>query len=475
MKRRFIAATLAMLISANFLACGGSKKEEKDTKEKTSTSEEEKNKSEGKVVSIASIREKYASSEEASYTEAKYNLDKTHVFKFEIEEEVAKKFEENLSDIYTVALDAAGTQIVDAQISIDSESGDLKVKPPKAGVFADNDDQLKNNSEIIVEDFDATTEREFDYEWGNANNYYLIKKVDTKTGEKLSKPEITIFTVKSEIGAPTIKYGVNKDGLVEFSWNEIEGADSYTVCEVYRDNSDKGNSYRLKELVKTKKNKFSDFPGNILDMGDEVIQTNGVFKLENKDADGEMKENTAREYCVIATAGEKKSSISNILSTKEAASRAIVELDHERNMKLEENLPKIDPDKERTPQSIERFKQTPTHYYVKMGDGKSVLAPVDYDTKYLEFREHEKYGMLAEARYKVRGTSLVRLEIFFVDDKSEETKDLVLKAIKEIQERQENVAEQALNSNVDVDIETTPPSDMEETEADTNEQVDENK
>ncbi|MGL5068911.1 MAG: hypothetical protein ACRC6T_14030 [Sarcina sp.] len=80
----------------------------------------------------------------------------------------------------------------------------------------------------------------------------------------------------------------------------------------------------------------------------------------------------------MATSGEKKSSISNILTTDQISSRAIIELNHEKNSEVFESLPKID---------------------------------------IVEFSEHEKYGMLAQVRYKVRGTSLVRVENLFVDEK----------------------------------------------------------
>ncbi|MGL5068912.1 MAG: hypothetical protein ACRC6T_14035 [Sarcina sp.] len=93
----------------------------------------------------------------------------------------------------------------------------------------------------------------------NANNYYLIKKVDTQIGKELSKSEVTVFTVKAEIDTPTINYTVSKDGMIELAWNEVEGAESYTVCKIYRSEENGKNSYRLSEISKTKKNRFGDF------------------------------------------------------------------------------------------------------------------------------------------------------------------------------------------------------------------------
>ncbi|MGL4762992.1 MAG: hypothetical protein ACRCWG_16340 [Sarcina sp.] len=134
-------------------------------------------------------------------------------------------------------------------------------------------------------------------------------------------------------------------------------------------------------------------------------------------ANREVEERGTQEFYVMATSGEKKSSISNILTTDQISSRAIIELNHEKNSEVFESLPKIDIDEDKTPQSLKRLEQFPTHLYVTMGDESFVTAPVDFDLDYLEFSEHEKYGMLAQVRYKVRGTSLVRVKNLFVDER----------------------------------------------------------
>lgn len=465
MKRKVIAATLAMFISANFLACGGSKEDKvvKEEKNEVTTSEEKENKPKGKNVDIASMKKKYASSEEVDYTQAQYNLERNHMFKFDIAEDVAKKYEEDLSEVYSVSLEADGSNKVDAQIAIDKESGKLKIKPPKTPVFYNTDDLLKSQSEIVVDDFEVDVEREFELEWGNANKYYLTKHVDTKTGKKLEKPELTVFTVKPELEAPTLKQDVTPEGFVKLEWSEVEGADSYIVCKVY-ENKDEGDTlYRLSELAKTKETTFENFDGKVFDFMGGTLSTNSDFEMEKYTGkSATLDETNIPSYCVMAVSGEKKSIVSNIVSSEDIASKAPVSEDNERNNKeFFDKFELYDKEKEMMPQIKKRLESFPTHLYVKMGDGTSVKTAIDFDTDYFEYIEREGKDLMGIFRFKLRGTGLIGTYPVPVEEESEEFSKEILKIIKGLQVRQEKIVEQALSSDIDIDIESTPPADVE--------------
>ena len=471
MKRKFIAVTLAVMLSSNFLACGGGKKEEaKGDKPKAEESKDDKEeKPQGKTIDIASMREKYASSEAQDYTEAKYNLERNHTFKFDIAEEVAKEHEEDLSAIYSVSLKADGSNKVDAAISIDKESGKLKIKAPRIPVYYNSDDSLESKTEIVVDEFDTEVEREHELDWGNANNYYLTKHIDTQTGEKLERPEVTVFTIKPELDTPTVQASITTEGLVQLEWEPVEGADNYIVCKVL-ENKDKveekfGKTYSVQELAKTKETTFENFSGKLFDFNGGVLNTNTDFEMVRYAEDSTLGEEYLPSYCVMAVSGDKKSIVSNMISADKIAGQAPIEADLERNQEeIFNKFELYDKEKEMLPQIKERLEAFPTHVYVKMGDGASVKAAIDFDTDYFEYQELEKSGLVGMFRYKIRGTSIIKTYPVPTEEESEEFTKEILDILKELQKRQEEIVEQGLNQDVDIDIETTPPAEMEATE-----------
>ena len=49
--------------------------------------------------------------------------------------------------------------------------------------------------------------------------------MDLKTGEMLKKPEVTIFSVKTELATPNVEFSVSDDGTPQLRWDAVAGAD----------------------------------------------------------------------------------------------------------------------------------------------------------------------------------------------------------------------------------------------------------
>ncbi len=94
--------------------------------------------------------------------------------------------------------------------------GNITVGPPSGVSLRD---------EVAGDELEVTS----DGEWGLHQQYYLAEFVDFKSGEKLAKPLVTPFSVKSEIAAPASQASVTTKGELRMDWAAVDGAEGYYV------------------------------------------------------------------------------------------------------------------------------------------------------------------------------------------------------------------------------------------------------
>lgn len=394
----------------------------------------------GEVVDVTTLKQKYSDTQKVEYQSPMYNLKRDYVFEIPVAKEIAEQYKKDMDKMINVYLDAELNKPVRAKLDYDESKGVVRVEPPYTAVYNTDDDKSSYTS-TINDGFNVETKRE-NMDWGNANNYYLGQLIDYKTGEKLEKPKVTVFTIKPELDTPTVKCEINNNGLINLRWNKIEGAGRYKVFKLYQD----GDYFSLTEVGETKDCTFNDL-GTINEYEDMVISTNDGFDIRECELD-ENKALKTNKYCVMAINDTNKSLMSNVIDPIEYASNVPIEFDSDKNSEV---LSKID--------ALSAF---PTHLYVLMGDGTSISVPVDFDLNYVNFTESERNGKIVQVRYKARGTSLIKKYSIKIDDSNiKEIEEEAKSVLKELQDRQDKITTNALRQDVEVDVPTTPPSDLE--------------
>lgn len=138
------------------------------------------------------------------------------------------------ADDFAVYTDAALTSKADAILSVQTVSGQetMLIKPPASfGVM----DHSQVEADGIMKASDAKFKLAEDGRWGLNNAYYIVQRVD-KNGNKLERPKVTLFTVRTTV-APSVATKVLNDGSVTFSWSPVENADNYYLVMLTREDS----------------------------------------------------------------------------------------------------------------------------------------------------------------------------------------------------------------------------------------------
>ncbi|MEV7974272.1 transglutaminase domain-containing protein [Cellulomonas sp. NPDC089187] len=71
--------------------------------------------------------------------------------------------------------------------------------------------------------------------WGFAQVYYLALLVDPGTGEPVEEPQVSAFTVRTPVAAPTLDVTVDDDGVGQVGWQPVDGATGYRVLRLGSD------------------------------------------------------------------------------------------------------------------------------------------------------------------------------------------------------------------------------------------------
>ena len=166
------------------------------------------------TISIEDIKSKYSNDTTVEYTEALYNLERDHVFTYDITEEFFD-FEISEYDFFSVYYDAELTNYADVSINEDWDTMTLTISPNLMFDYNESGSVIDNGT------------------WGTRSKFYLVQYRDLATGEEFEKPLVTVFTVKDDLAAPTLTQQMGEDGYYYLTWTEVEGADYYEVYEYW--------------------------------------------------------------------------------------------------------------------------------------------------------------------------------------------------------------------------------------------------
>ena len=167
-------------------------------------------------------------------------------------------------------------------------------------------------------------------DWGNAPKYYIVRNIDIDTGEMLAKPIVTFFTVKADLESPRLKFRIDEQGKLLFYWNSIEGADYYSIGQVFLDAGNNGKVYsnfmRIEDVADSEWRKIGDVKSLSKEIeGIDVSSTaewymESAYKQNMSLADFSTFFSRDIGIAAIAINKDGNSSISNIVPFSEFAS-----------------------------------------------------------------------------------------------------------------------------------------------------------
>lgn len=274
-----------------------------------------------KVVSVADIKNAYGSMENDDVMPL-YNVEPDETFEFKFK---SNWFDSDTDaypvDMVTVHTDPACTEQSRLYTGnlFDEDGTTLRVSPIGGVLTTDSeeDNYIENKVEV----------------WGNASMYYIALWYDTEAEGfiKLDKPVVIPFTVKHELGIPTVKGVVDATGRFKLVWDAVEGATSYNIY--WFGNTDinwtgdrnepvagadsaydvHGECHLLKDSSTTE-TEFDNFAGK-----DHGLAIHYHDELDEDDTDYILGQNYSvnGSYFVTAVFGDKESGLSNIVNTSD--------------------------------------------------------------------------------------------------------------------------------------------------------------
>lgn len=292
MKKIWTRVVVGTLCVAMLSGCsGGKQSSEVDKKAAKATTLE----------TVKKVKAKYADNDTVDYEEPMYNLEKDHVFTFE---NLPEKYylEQDGYDCFEVYYDSDLKKKVDIEIVEDFDNKTASIKPH------------------FVFSCDGEGSSVIDGTWGSRSKFWLVRKVDLKTGEMLKKPVVTVFSTREDLNTPTLKQSVGEDGLYTLSWSEVEGADYYEIYQ-YRDYSEtSAGSACLEVTTKNTSCKFDEFKSE----KDYKQHYKETFEGTEIDVTEEWSMNSMLDkddsYFVVAKTNDgKKSGLSNFCAVADVA------------------------------------------------------------------------------------------------------------------------------------------------------------
>ncbi len=271
-----------------------------------------------KLVSVAEIKNAYGNTENDGIMPL-YNVEPDEIFEFKFKSDWYD------SDVYpnqmvTVHTDPACTEKsrLYTKNLLDEDDGTRLTVAPIGGVLTTDSEEygaIENDVEV----------------WGNASMYYIAVWYDTEAEGfvKLDKPVVIPFTVKHELGIPTLKGVVDATGRFKLTWNAVEGATSYNIYwfgnTEHHWTGEKnepvagaesafnvhGECHLLKDSSTTE-TEFDCFAGK-----DHGLAIHYHNELDEDDTDYILGQNYSvnGSYFVTAVFGDKESGLSNIVNT----------------------------------------------------------------------------------------------------------------------------------------------------------------
>lgn len=312
---------------------------------------EEEKKEEDIILSVSDLKNNYSTSE--TYAEPLYGLQKEEVISCPVQFTLPEGAE--LTEYANVYLDSNLTIAAGAEVSYNTNTQTINLAPPKSPVYK----PVTSMFSIVKNEG-----------WGYANTYYLAYFYDLKTGEKLEKPQITIFTIERELKSPFLKYEI-KDGNIRYYWDEVPGAETYVLSFVKKEES----QFDFLSFKKVADSEYID--KDILEMGVHKL-INFKYRLNN-DADLNL-------YYVAVMAIDKDGNASNASN--------MISIDSFRNQ-----LPfrALSLTEEGVSSIADQINLLGNRRLVEMCDGSKVLYTVTYDI------EHARITQLSDIVFKLEG------------------------------------------------------------------------
>lgn len=381
------------------------------------------------------FKKQYEDAEKYTYTAPVYNVSpKEYIHEIKLGFSAKEYSEEQLKEIFNVYTDAKLENTADPVVEYDDATRTIRLKPSKWGI-------------LPVSNVPGFEEKEYST-WGNINKLYFVVNIDTKTGEKLKKPQVTVVTFTNGLQSPTVSFQILEDGRAGLTWSPVEGATKYMVCStLYADSithnpdgsisiSEYGvdqvtSTQFIKKLAETTDTRYDELYEK--EVGDSVIFMNYLAAV---DAD------LQKGFCVIALNDEGHSLASNILKIKTLLSQlpSYCDLDLFESytdisqIPFTTNVTMISGDRKVRHQRLIDFAPALKNAKAKAAEGSSYCS--------------------VEVPYKVKGTSFTGS--FYISGTSE---DIVSK-IEQLQERyNKEIISTAINTP-DINIPDTPPSDV---------------
>jgi len=199
--------------------------------------------------------------------------------------------------------------------------------------------------------------------WGYLPHFYLGLKIDPVTGERLERPQVTIFTLENQLEAPQSEFIITEDGHGGFTWDPIEGAEFYIVVRIDADVTAASVAWPIGVTSDTTW------------IHPEVLVTNFMFNDTIHRA--EQRGMPAENYSVIAVNSETHSALGNLHNGAVLASRLVLKPAFD--MFFEEI---VEAGGEYGYTIIPSIGVLPTHFPVYMTDGSIVYRRLMYNFEF---------------------------------------------------------------------------------------------
>ena len=383
MKRKYYRAGTALLAAAvlALTACQGTGDGEDSRKEEAAMAAQKL---------ADSIRQKYDG--QYDYTDPMWGVSRDEKLTLQMGFDIYDSDFTEYTQIVNVYQDAELKHPAGSHFEWDEETKELSVTPPRweaGGISAAGLDESAPGYDPAQ---DSLFEKGELKDWGNLPRYYMVRYVDTETGETLDKPAVTVFTVEHEVSrAPEVSMGINEEGLPVFRWNEVPGADKYYVMTM---NWSEENGYSGNGSVVGS----TEEPEWIPDSAAQFV----TYSVSGAD----RQEVYETYYCVIAVSEDGTSAISNVFDEKDIA--RMVPYAEEKAMSISKEGSDY----------VESFKEMPAYKWVTMCDGTLVQKIINYDFESADtvtetWGEYEKEDMsdlqlvemdLVKVPYTIDGT-----------------------------------------------------------------------
>lgn len=368
-KKKIMKKTLSMLLLLVFLTgsvagCGKTEAVVTDTSKTDETQagqsgnmEPEANAADNEL--SGSLKKKYAGTASDKYQWANpiYNVERDHEFVYE---QVGTRYaeEDTMYDDIKVYIDSNFVHPITSEMEYDEEKRTLTISP------AEGDPALELKS---YEDTEAAEES--GKNWGNAPKYWIVQYNDFATGEALSKPVVTLFTVKAELDAPTVVFGLDEKGYAKLSWDAVPGAAGYRIYEM-TESAEYGISMENLYLVgETTETSFADFDKKDESYNEaEGVTTQNMEFYDYGIKDGES--GLSQVYCVVAVNGGKNSNVSNLIYQKDVRNRLVTSMVYD--------YEKTGEDAAAYAVVHEKIADLPAYQLVEMADTSIAPMPIDY-------------------------------------------------------------------------------------------------